>query len=756
MDSRTKAIFAELAAEKIAAGLDHIRSFHSRAAATAKDERYLYNILDSIQGEAWETGEIDSTLMLLPGQRVSDVAAELVEHILSSDRTEITAPTGSGKNYALVHCVCPELKTRTGKKSIIVLSLNAKVEQDARQYGVPYITGEAIRQAGQGAKQMMRDAVASDIVLCSQNALPKVIRECREKRHIFIDESHTLVASYRAKPSAALWRSLAGAETVTLLTATAKPYYKLMGFTRLDIGQYERPAIRAEVRRYKGSGADTLITHIQREAIQGKLLVCRMQSKSKLHAIREALIAGGMEPETVVVLTAESAVKAGSDYKNFIQAGASGGDSFGASVRVVLCTSIIGEGLDVYANGKEVAFVNVETRGTFAPDDVVQFADRWRTSKDKTLVSYHPVASPRTVRIDREREFSALWAVAEHEAKRLQRLQDSYPGYYSLQSYFRTRTGFSFSEKFTPGGLPDPLECAATVEALYCENTDTQAGWQHISKCYPWFHVQHEGEAIDAANNAELVEAKDRAKVAGKEAEKVLSLIAQKDTDVFFQAVGSITQDADIRRNTSFHASRREASAELVNMDIFTTHLHRAETFVKHAISLIGQGIDRASALGYLITQDGTHIARQKVSTTLAGLKLHVLLFVYAHMREASAKGEKLPMLTAAQASDADRLERFCTAVQGRTISGRDAHRAMQDAFPEHPNISERRALSLLMKLYNVKTTRKAGSTLHIVGNRRTLKELLMGDIGMSCGAADAYLYKLLDSSILEYNFIPD
>lgn len=710
-----------------------------------------------------------SVFRLLPGQRVSDFGEEVVSAILTHKKIDLEAGTGTGKNFAIVKKIAPLLLERTGKKSVIVCSLNAKAAKDAEQYGLPYITGQALKQAGQSAPEMVKEALKADLVLCNQNAFPKIAAKLKrrfETRHVFIDESHTLCQSYKKKVSGALWSALSGfAESITLLSGTPKPYFGALGFQRLTFVQEVRPAIRTKVIEYTGRPEEVVFQHIQKTDFSKKRLVIKLQSKSGIKRLTGLIQQIGFKPEEVISLYSDTNVKQSAAFKSVLKA-LPGQSSFAEQVKVVLVTSFVNEGLDLYEQaGFDLEFVNVEKGHCFATDEVVQFADRWRTDQDKQLYSYHKAAK----QAFQQRHFNALaefeqtTAFFQEEADRLTRLKTKFADCYTLQSLFDTKTDFSAFEAFLTTDqegklIPNVLAIAAKVSEQADQLTSTLSGWKRIAAKYPYFKVtfdqQQEACKLDTSDF-------DRTEAATKkEAESILKDLFVHDKDTLLQAIGQTTEDAGLKQDTDFDASRREHAKQLLERlpDLFSDRLQYAERLAASWYKFSKAGFSEAAFQDFFFEEDG-FATRQKLTSFLTALRLNLLLTVFGLSKLAFRTSGRLPVLTVQQAEDAKRLTRFVSNIDAMAYKGSltssAALRAMKDAFKQEDGLTERKAVLLLKALFHVEDQRtKAGMTFFIQG-RKTLEEHLQSSIASE--HAKQYteeLYKTLKNNEIGCNFM--
>lgn len=703
----------------------------------------------------------EDVVKLEAGQRISDHAEHVVNFVLKHGKTDLEAGTGTGKNYAIVKHIAPSLLKKTGQKTIVVCSLNAKAEKDAEQYGIPYLTGKRLKDAGQAAAQIKRDALKAPVLLVNQNYFPKVVKRLealKERRHVFIDESHTLLATYKGQALRDLWDTIQTpvCSTVTLLSGTPKPYFSLLGYKRLKFVQEQRPDILTTVCHYSGTTVSTILGHILKTDFSKKRLLIKLQSKDKIRLLKDVLLEKGWTDAEIVTLISSTNVKTSDAYQRFLKARPDGSSSFAEQVKIVFCTSFINEGIDIF-DTFELEGVNVELSSNFSTDDAVQYADRHRTDKIKTLVSYHkkPKDGWKQVSFNALAEFEECLQYWTNEAERLEALKNKHSDCYTLQRHFTTKTKFGHAENFLTEKegriIPDVLKIAAAVDAEAVRRTGTKEGWSDIQRRFPYFKVTFAENVCQDVDPA-IQDACKAAIQAGREsAEQTLTDLFDTNKEVLLQAIGSRTEDAKIKRLTTFDASRRDDAKALTERlpDVFEDHFDSAEHFSRSYHKLKAEGLSEDAVRSILVKADGTHTTRQKLTNFLTALRLNVLLTVFAAAKNAYQKGGRLPGLTIQQVQDAKRLTTFVTAIDQAaekygSVSGTEAFRALKKAFKGQKDLTGRKAVTLLKALFDVQEDRLSGGAelVYHVSGRTSLTDFLTKE-GVSFDDAENYLKNL-------------
>lgn len=673
---------------------------------------------------------------LMEGQRISDYAKQVVSYILERKKIEIEAGTGTGKNYAVMNHIAPLLKEKTGLGSVIVCSLNSKTEKDARAYGVPFLTGQRLKEAGQYAPGVIREALESDTILCNQDYFPtlaKRLNDRNELRHVFVDESHTLVNDYKKKTIRRLWDSLEHAASVTMLSGTPKPYFALLGYNRLTFVQDVRNRINTTVKEYEGNEVDAVIGLIKKIDFTKRKAIIKIQSKEKIELIRRNLVEVRHFQETdIVVLTSDKSVKNSTHYQDFLDATA-GGDSF-PGAKIVLCTSFVNEGLDIYSE-QDILFVNVEKAGNFSPDDLVQFAGRWRTNNDVQLISLHKKPGDPWKQNQRNwlYEYEQFLAYQQEKADDLERMRIKFSGVYSVQSLAHTRTAYSDAERFIlhtgTGYQVDVLECANYVESLRIQGTGTRHGWENIEKKYPYFRVVYE-DAPEQRVLYACANVKAAYKAEKEQAEAVIAGLVLNDTETFLQAVASTTEDTGLKRQISFEVERMNDAHEINQLPEMQKHAGTAEKIAKNVVRIarMGFGLDGAREIVSWSLSD------QKLRAFLEGVKLHVLMELFRLAKEQHRAGLPVAILTAQQVRDAQRIEAYLDAMQkkGEGISSMFALRALKGAYKgKRIDFTKQKALDLAKVFFSGYDYRLQDETFFTIRKSCDLSDFLTRN-GMS------------------------
>lgn len=603
-------------------------------------------------------GQVKSARIILDkGQYLSEKAQYIFSLLNEHKKIHLQAGTGSGKSYM----AAVELAKHTDRKIVIACSLNAKVLKDAEQYNVAAVTGELMRQFDR--QTILNTADAAQVVLCSYEQVPRLAARYGSEDPVFIiDESHSLSYSYRARSLNAMWAAVER-HNVIAMTGTPLPYLAQLGFFVVKV-QNERNHINLHLRnRLRGPLSGTAVQHITQTDFSARRVVCLINSKAELTATRKALLKKGFKRSEVVTLYSSDEVKASKEFKKLIEA-RGGGESFSEAVKVVLTTSLIGEGVDVYS-AKSVDFLTINREQKFNPVQLVQFADRWRAEGEKQCFLYLL-----------EADEAEDWQQGEHyRAGVFFALRNKYFAercrlYNSRiekieqrcldQRLFSTGSEFSEEEKYITRSKETGAYSVcvpgliAQAEGQRHKHRTQASALNELRTNYPYFNIIDEREAVEDVTDADVHTAVNQEADERDQAKAVLSQLTQDNLQVLTQAVALKTQDTTLKKQRERDPSLDRQARELHEQHpaLFERYLGRAEGVIKRLLKARELGITdedyKRAAVGR---------SAERVGRFIEGLRLQLLLFLYLNRT-----GDKA--LTVQQMADGAKLAHFVAAVQ--------------------------------------------------------------------------------------------
>jgi hypothetical protein len=431
---------------------------------------------------------------------------------------------------------------------------------------------------------------------------------------------------------------------LTLLSGTPKPYFKKIGFKRLDVIQEERPKIKVTIKKAisKNIGADkelTALKFIEDFNFDNKKLVIKIQSIEKILSLQQILIENGWKPEEIFCLYSDKKVKDSARYKRFIEHKT---ESFDDSTKLVLCTSFINEGIDVYSDDFELVFATIEDY-KFDIDSFVQFCDRWRTKKDKEVILFTSAKTKEELDFliqenskkldianDQKREkleaklekltnikrsltsefnpifeFNQLLKTWQRQA---QRLTDdlNYLEEYSTDLEKKTfRTQFDDNKKYLQVDEEIRLVCVnylalmSEVEKERLRKTSIDQAIKEIERRFSYFEFNDlrnsSSDVLNIENVIHVKKLRSERRHKKKEAQSALKTIFEgTDKDLLFETVAFFTEDTKLKKKISFDKADKETFEDFAKKHkvVFDDHFKEAERLVKTSLSFSKRGFD--------------------------------------------------------------------------------------------------------------------------------------------------------------------
>lgn len=322
---------------------------------------------------------------------VSEAITNILECADSYGRIIVKAETGTGKTYAVINEIH---KHRPEARILIVAPLTMIVEQQAKinTKGV-YLTGKSVFD--DRIKVLVNNLC---FMTYEQGARFLAYDENTEVfDYVIIDEVHNLITAngYKHDVILNLTESFGGRKLIGL-TATPLQVFNKLGFELIEVKAKKQTPTDVEIRYSNLDPYKIAINHLLN--VKGKTIV-RLNSRKSLINIKSYLTqqTKKYKPSEVVIFNSDKDIKNGKDFQFVADQ-----EQFEDSVKVILTTSIIDEGVNV----KQLGFTDVvfiETSYTPRPEAVKQFFARFRlpdpnrknylylrTRKDQTPTNYKP------------------------------------------------------------------------------------------------------------------------------------------------------------------------------------------------------------------------------------------------------------------------------------------------------------------------------------------------------------------------------
>ena len=604
--------------------LDNIERFYNLHKEEIKNKtfKFGYNLGYRNWKHNGQSLEIEGTkpeinIQLKKGQKLSDIVPQLlkiIKQLMAENGTakiDLCAPMGVGKTYTTINHLSVELQKLTGNCSTMCCPLNMLAQQTATAYQVEGITGTPKAEQIQAAKEKLVFAI-------NHNALPKIEKEFENGLNIFIDESHTLISGSSYKPE--IIRKLNGCidrigTNVIGLSATPTIYPKLEGFQRINILQPPPNKTTFCYQKSKDNKVKVLKKILSNRDKKDVITVAKIQDKNKIIQLRDTLINQyGYDENEIKILYSEKHIKQSKHYEK-LKGSSKESNSFDDSVKIVLCTSFINEGVNIYA--KNIEFINWQRTGCFDPSDLVQFVGRWRTNKNKVCFSFHPATTQNQDNVVSKYAYTAQYKALfdSAQAKTASYNIDSNSGNLELVEGVNLRFELDssyivFDEKtgeYRTDKTAIIRECEKTRVKYYTtENAFAEIAQMKGFECVEVTPINNEidKQAATAIKHQSEILRLEKIKVESK----IISLI-ENDLLQFVGAVKQETEKLDLINLASsqfpeldFEKSLRIHSGKLVaeNKKLFTDNLSLCEKTVKNLCTGISLGFDKENILQLL------------------------------------------------------------------------------------------------------------------------------------------------------------
>lgn len=666
-------------------------------------------------------------IILDKGQYLSDKAQYIFSLLNEHKKIHLQAGTGSGKSYM----AAVELGKHTDRKIIIACSLNAKVMKDAEEHGIAAVTGALMRDFGK--RTLLDTADAAQVVLCSYEQVPRLAARYGDEDPVFVlDESHSLSYGYRQKSLSNMWSAMHEFDCIAM-TGTPLPYLAVSGFFKVEV-RTQRAQIDWHLRnRMRGPLAGTIVQHIAQTDFSTRRVVCLINSKAELHAAKKALLKKGLKSSEVVTLYSSDEVKARNAFKQLIEA-RGGGESFADAVKVVLTTSVIGEGVDVYSS-KEVDFISVHREQKFNPVQLVQFADRWRTAGAKKYFTYLLEADQPEdwQRGDKYRSEAFYKLQLDYFSERAALYNDRIKDVEKRcldQRLVSTTTQFSDEEQ-------NIVRCSKTGKYSVCvpsliikseaqrhKHRTQDSAVQEVLKAYPYFNLIDERAAVDDVTDADVYTAANEEADAKEQAKAMLAQLVANDFDTLVQAVALKSQDRKITQLATKQKDLTEKANQLhtAHPALFDRFLGTSEGIVKRYAQATELGIQKGDYIQISVA-GGFLVYAEVVKRFIEGLKLQLLLLLFLNRIKDQVS------LTVQQARDGQRLERFILAVsahEGQELTGAKLKQITDQTLGHRAKkFTIQQAVTLASYFFEMQGTKSRHGRGYVIGSQVNIKAYL-------------------------------
>lgn len=668
-------------------------------------------------------------ITLRAGERVSNYANNILDIIArkhDSGQTAfyLKADTDAGKTYAVIHHIAPFIVQRYGYTAVIVEPLNIKVEKDARQYGLPMYIGPALKKDPQGVNEA---AMSSDIIITNHDMAPQLIRRliaAGKEVALFGDECHTFITGHGYKPDklTPLYMEAARLPFVFMYSATVKETY-WRGFYALNIKRSKPKARKVYAIETEKTPHEIVLDHLK-TADRGKVYMFKIQKKKAIKDIVKLLKKRGYKANEILTIYTDENFENSPEYRRIIEHPT---ESFSDSIRVILTTSKINEGLDIHSS-REIEAISIEGAGdaptVFDVDDLYQYANRHRTNTPGDLYVYYRPYHRKKNQPDTRREDFNKYVINHLEIKKLiDELGGTITGQiypYSLENKYnrQTRDGEILIDLWAIGH---------DVERAHNKGRDILKALRSIPgfdvtelmpHCLEAFHETEEQTEQREQQAEEIAEILTEREELEKEATAQLVELFATDQAAYLDACAAC-EFIKIGNGNRAETAEGEYLYQ-TNKALFDEYHDTAQRIAKIYLRMKRAGIEAQNWLGYLITDTGRLIHHHTTGSHLSGAIIHDLLIK-------ANDPEQLAKLGADEVLQAHRLDAMRTHIEtdyggpeGGT--GEEIVKTIKNYFKGE--IKDQAARQLFRYLFNVRSNNGNGRR-YIITDRKTYSEYL-------------------------------
>lgn len=630
------------------------------------------NYEDSWRSSARLLHKIDEcTIDLEEGQRLNDKAQEIDVLLSKHGRIELIADCGIGKNYASVHGISSGYKAKHNEPTVIIVSLNQKAKKDAKQYNLPYLTGERLNESLEQGFDIWGEIDESDVILCNQNQFPKLalrLKSQGKKCRAILDEVQTVTKAYKEDTSKELLSALEmSAREIMVMTGTPKDYFGELGFKRVRVNSKHDP-INTIIRKSEKNWLLNLGRLYTEYKSEDKIILAKCNNKKALGTARDYLTEHfDLSPEQVLIIHSDISKSERDVFEDKLNNDKV--NSFEDHVKIVLVTSVINEGIDIYSE-REIITVSFERTGYFVPDELIQFAGRWRVKgKAKTLICYFPITDHPNKGFNTyipSYQFHELYNLYNDICTGLNSSLSNSHHYsekalISLKNRFSDECKFIYYDKNSNSYKPDTIACMLEIEKTWLSKCTCLEGIEFIKNNFPYFNFefQDEEEVTFSEQEQEITQRiQEDEKINRKKAKEMFLELYQIDKTLLFQAILRASSDPEINNSVKRLISYNDKANVLIQKMpvLFNKYLSIGKQLVKRDAKLrhfLSSDNDRET----IMFDNNTITSEQKFSDFLTGIKLHVLLMLWFNNQTNPEKGT----ITREQNEEGRRLMRFIT-----------------------------------------------------------------------------------------------
>ena len=328
----------------------------------------------------------DKTLII--NNYVSEQLQTVLAYADANTKTILTAETGVGKTTAFLKDFA---KHRPNKRILILAPLTVIVEQNKAEYQ------HIISLTGNSQPNEHTKAKTSSFVMATYEQGYKHLSTGNKFDYVVIDEIHNLITahSYKRETIKDLTRVLQSCNVIGL-TGTTNILFKSIGYKLVNVKKKTQNKVDINFIVDNRTPLKISLQHLQN--VKGKCII-RVNSRKVAKDLKtELLKLKQYKKDEVITLNSDAHIKKGNDFKQLTNH-----SNFNESIKLIITTSIIDEGLSIRQNGfTDVVFIETDYKPM--PEALKQFFARFRNSdtnrknyfyyretKEQKLISWNPV-----------------------------------------------------------------------------------------------------------------------------------------------------------------------------------------------------------------------------------------------------------------------------------------------------------------------------------------------------------------------------
>ena len=311
---------------------------------------------------------------------VSEGAEALYSLMKANSRLVVQAPTGSGKTAGVLGELIPSFILPNNPQAFCVflvptLSILDNITTGGAKELVPFerVDGTTPREI---ITRINNPQEGVNVVVSTYDGLSKIARPID---WLFIDEAHRITSdnTFRSKALVGIEKVIFGSfrhpnTNTVLMSAQPSLYFEEFGFTYAEVvpEEVKRKDVKVEVFSTKVSLVlENLIKRIA--STEGKYAI-RLQSKARIEDLKEALVRSGLKESEVLIVTSKN--REDEARRELLSS-----EVLPDEVRVLLCTSILDEGVNINNTTFEgVYFFADKISGVLCSTSAKQFLNRFR------------------------------------------------------------------------------------------------------------------------------------------------------------------------------------------------------------------------------------------------------------------------------------------------------------------------------------------------------------------------------------------